>query len=45
MFQVLQRPGMPGLTISAFDPEKGESMLADVARRSFGGRACARRKW
>ena len=26
MFQVLQRPGMPGLTVSAFDLKKGEAV-------------------
>ena len=26
MFQVLQKPGMPGVTVAAFNPQKGEAV-------------------
>ena len=41
MFQVLQRPGMPGVIVSAFDLEEERGRLADLARRAVGGRADA----
>ena len=36
MFQVLQKSGMPGVTVSAFDLQAERGRLADLARRTVG---------